>query len=179
MWRLNRWSRSWTALFVFNAVLVWFAFCVGWYSASLRGEQLQVQPHPANERVRPHAAHILQGNLRVVAMLLVGVCTLGLFTLLELVSNAFVLGYGLSAVASGMPEAIPLVARYVPLEFSAFILAASVAEHLSFGLLRCLAVGEPMRLKPALVGLATVVTMLGIAAIVEADVTGVVALLAN
>ncbi len=165
-----------------NAALVSLAVCVGWHAASARHLQLEVQPdratHDTAGNSRRQALHILGGNLRVVATLLVGACTLGLFTLLELLWNAFGLGFGLSALARGSPEAIQLVIRYVPLEFSGFVLAASAAEHLSFMVLRCLAAGETPRFTPAAVALAVALGMLVAAAIIEADVTRLVAVLA-
>ena len=102
----------------------------------------------------------------------------GLLTLLDLLWNAFILGFGLSTLARGSPEAIPLALRYVPLEFSAFVLAASAAEHLSFMVLRCLAAGETPRFTSVIIALAVAIAMLVAAAIIEADVTRLVAVLA-
>jgi len=111
----------------------------------------------------------------VVAELLAGACTLGLFTLLNLLWNAFVLGFGLSTLARGTPAVMPLVIRYVPLEFSAFVLAASAVEHLSFMVLRCLAAEETPRFTSVIVALAVAIAMLVAAAIIEADMTRLVA----
>ena len=167
-------------LVAFNAGLVSLAVCAGWHASSVRNGQFEVRldraaNDPAGD-MRRHTLHILGGNLRVVATLLAGACTLGLFTLLELVWNAFVLGFGLSALARGTPVAIPLVIRYVPLEFSAFVLAAGAAEHLSFMVLRCLAAGETPRFTSSAVALAMALGMLVAAAIIEADVTRLVAM---
>ena len=165
-------------LVALNATLVSLAVCGGWYASSVRNAQFEVRPESlANDPavdLRGHALHILGGNLRVVATLLAGVCTLGLFTLLDLLWNAFVLGFGLSALSRGTPAAIPLVIRYVPLEFSAFVLAAGAAEHLSFMVLRCLAAGENPRFTPATVALAIAIGMLVAAALIEADVARLV-----
>ncbi len=170
-----------SVLVAFNAGLVSLAVGAGWHVSSVRNGQLEVRPaRPANDTaadMRRHTRHILGGNLRVLAMLLGGACTLGLFTLLDLLWNAFVLGFGLSALARGTPAAIPLVMRYVPLEFSAFVLAAGAAEHLSFMVLRCLAAGEPPQFRPATVALATALGMLAAAATIEARVTQLVAAL--
>ena len=165
----------------FNAGCVLLAVCAGWQVSSMQNGQLEVAQDrvasdPAGD-MRRHALHILGGNLRVVATLLAGACTLGLFTLLNLGWNAFVLGFGLSALARGTPAAIPLVFRYVPLEFLAFVLAAGAAEHLSFTVLRCLWAGETPRFTSFAVALALALGMLSAAAVIEADVTRLVAML--
>ena len=179
MWRFARWSRSMPVLVVFNATLVALAVCIGWHVSSVRNGQFEVRPEsPAHDTagdVQRHALHILGGNLRVVATLLAGACTLGLLTLLNLLWNAFGLGFGLSTLARGTPAAIPLALRYVPLEFSAFVLAASAAEHLSFMVLRCLAAGESPRFRPATIALVMAAGMLVAAAMIEADVARLVA----
>ena len=166
-------------LVAFNTALVSLAVCVGWHASSVRNSQFEVRVDKATidtaGDMRRHAVHILDGNLRVVAALLAGACTLGLFTLLDLLWNAFVLGFGLSGLARGTPAAIPLVIRYVLLEFSAFVLTASAAEHLSFMVLRCLAAGDPPRFRSATVALAVALGMLVAAAIIEANVMRLVA----
>ena len=171
-----------SVLVAVNAGLVLCTIGVGWYVSTAGNTQIEVRPdRPANETapdMRRHARRILSGNLRVVASLLGGACTLGLFTLLELLWNAFGLGFGLSALARGTPAAIPLVLRYVPLEFSAFVLTASAAEHLSFMVLRCLATGGTPRFTSATLALATALGMLCAAAIIEARVTQLVGALA-
>ena len=162
-----------------NATLVALAVCVGWHASGVGNGQFEVRlDSAANDTAgdtRRHTLYILGGNLRVVATLLAGACTLGLFTLLDLLWNAFVLGFGLSALTRGTPEAIPLVIRYVPFEFSAFVLTAGAAEHLSFTVLRCLAAGEPPRFTSAAIALVMALGMLVAAAIIEADVTRLVA----
>ena len=171
------------ALVAHNAALVSLAVCVGWHASSVRNAQLDVRLDMAGpdsaENVRQQALAILSGNLRVVATLVAGACTLGLFTLLELLWISVGLGFGLSALARGTPDAIPLVIRYVPLEFLAFVLAARAAEHLSFMVLRCLASGEAPRFTAVTVTLAVAFGMLVVAAIVEAGVTQLVAGLAG
>ncbi len=165
-----------------NAALVSLAVCIGWHASSVRNSQFEVRvdraAHDTAGDIRRHTLHILSGNLRVVATLLAGACTLGLFTLLDLLWNAFVLGFGLSTLARGTPAVMPLVIRYVPLEFSAFVLAASAAEHLSFMVLRCLAAGETPRFRSVIVAFAVAIGMLVAAAIIEADVMRLVAVLA-
>ena len=170
-----------SVLVAVNAGLVLLTVGVGWHVSTAGNTQITVRPdRPANDTaadMRRHALRILGGNLRVVATLLGGACTLGLFTLLELLWNAFGLGFGLSALARGTPAVLPLVIRYVPLEFSAFVLTASAAEHLSFMVLRCLATGGTPRFASAALTLAMALGMLVVAAIIEARVTQLVAAL--
>ena len=165
----------------FNAGFVSLAVCAGWHASNVRHGQFEVRldraTHEPAGDMRRHTLHILNGNLRVVATLFAGACTLGLFTLLVLGWNAFVLGFGLSALASGTPAAVPLVLRYVPLEFSAFVLVAGAAEHLSFMVLRCLAAGETPRFTSCAVALVLALGMLVAAAIIEADVARIAAML--
>ena len=182
MWRFARWSRSMPLLVAYNAALVSLAVCVGWHASSVRSPHFEVRldraAHDTPRDIRRQTLHILGGNLRVVARLLAGACTLGLFTLVDLLWNAFVLGFGLSTLARGTPAAIPLAFRYVPLEFSALVLAASAAEYLSFMVLRCLAAGETPRFTSVGVALAVALGMLVAAAVIEADVMQLVAGLA-
>ena len=169
-------------LITLNTAFVVLAVGVGWHTSCARNGQFEVRVDGATNDtagdMRRQTVHILDGNVRVMATLLAGACTLGICTLLELLWNAFVLGFGLSALARGTPAAIPLVIRYVPLEFSAFVLTASAAEHLSFMVLRCLVAGEPPRFASATVALAVALGMLVAAAIIEAHVLRLVAGLA-
>ena len=178
MRRFARWSRSLPVLLACNAALVSFVICVGWHAANARHARAEVRLDQAARdtagNIRRHVHHIVGGNLRVVATLLAGGCTLGLFTLVHLLWNAFTLGFGLSTLARGSPEAIPLALRYVPLEFSAFVLVASATEHLSFTVLRYLAASETPRFRPATIALAIALGMLVVAAFIEARVTQLV-----
>ena len=179
--RLARWSRSWSILLAVNVLLFNLTVCAGWFSADRRGEQLQVRPlvEITGDRIHSDAAYILRGNLRVAAGLLAGGCTLGLLTLVGLLYNAFLLGYGLSALTRSTAEVLPFLASYVPLEFLAFILVATAAQHLSLGVARCLATGEPVRPRAAAVSLVGGGVLLVVAAIVEASVIPAIAAIAG
>lgn len=181
MQRLDRWSRSWATLFAVNALLFGLTVCAGWLSADHLGEQLHVRP-PAEvtgDRIHVDAANILGINLRVAAGLLAGGCTLGLFTLVGLLYNAFLLGYGLSALTRNAADVLPFLASYVPLEFLGFMLVATATQHLSLGVFRCLATGEPVRLKAGAVSLGGGVALLVVAAVVEASVMPAIAAIAG
>ncbi len=181
MRKLDGWYPSWSVLFAVNVLLFSFTVCGGWFSADRRAEQVQVRPpvEVTSDRIRSDAAHILRGNLRVAAGLLAGGCTLGLFTLVGLLYNAFLLGYGLSALTRGATEVVPFLASYVPLEFLAFILVATAAQHLSLGVALCLATGEPVRLKPGALSLVIGGALLVVAAVVEASVMPAIAAIAE
>lgn len=181
MERLARWSRSWSMLLAVNVVLFSLAVGAGWFSAGLRGEQLQVRPlaEVTGNRIGSDAAYILRGNLRVAAGLLAGGCTLGLFTLVGLLYNAFLLGYGLSALTRSATEVLPFLASYVPLEFLAFILVATATQHLSLGIVRSLATGEPVRLKAGAASIFVGGVLLVVAAVVEASVMPAIAAIAG
>ncbi|HJN44858.1 MAG TPA: stage II sporulation protein M [Vicinamibacterales bacterium] len=165
------------ALVTINTGVVVFAVCIGWHSSSVRHVRFDVRPDRPDEvadtkprDTRAHATKIFGGNVRVVGGLLIGACTLGIETLRNLFWNAFVLGFGLSALMRSSPDLLPQVLRYVPLEFSAFVLAASAGHHLAFTVLRCLAAGETPRFSPSVVVLATALVMLIAAAVIEAGV---------
>ena len=177
MRRLARWSESWSTLLAVNVLLFGLTVCAGWLNADHREEQLQVRPLAAvdGDRIRSDAAYILRANLRVAGGLLAGGCTLGLFSLFGLLYNAFLLGYGLSALSRGAAEVLPFLAGYVPLEFLAFVLVTTAAQHLSFGVVRCLATGAPVRLKAGVLSLAAAGALLVVAAIVEAGVMPAIA----
>ena len=181
MERLGRWSRSWSILLAANVLLFGLTVGAGWFSADRSGEQLQVRP-PADvtgDRIRSDAAYILRSNLRVAAGLLAGGCTLGLFTLVGLLYNAFLLGYGLSALTRSASEVVPFLASYVPLEFLALILVATATQHLSLGVVRGLATGEPVRLRAGTVSLVIGGLLLVVAAVVEASVMPAIAAIAG
>ena len=177
MERLGRWSRSWSMLLAANVLLFGLAACAGWLSADRRGEQVQVRPSAdiTGDRIRSDAAYILRSNLRVAGGLLAGACTLGLLTLVGLLYNAFHLGYGLSALTRGAPEILPFLASYVPLEFLALILVATATQHLSWGVVRGLATGEPVRFSAGAVSLIIGGVLLVVAAVVEASVMPAIA----
>lgn len=179
--RLDRWTRSWSALLAANTLLFGLTVCAGWVSADLRGEQLQVRPFAdlTGDRIAADAAYILRGNLWVAAGMLAGACTLGLFSLFGLLYNGFVLGYGVSAMTRGAAETLPFLASYAPMEFLAFILVVTAAQHLSFGVVRCLAAGEPVRPRAAGVSLAAAGVLLVVAAVVEASVIPAISAIAR
>ena len=174
----SRWFPSLRTLVAFNATIVWLAGGAGWCAAGASGARANVRPVQVavhGGQTRHDVRVILTGNLQVTRGLLAGSCTLGLSTMLELGRHSFVLGFGLSALTRSAPEIIPLLARYVPLEFSAFALAASAAEHLALTVLWCLAAGRTPRFTPMVATLAAALGMLIAAALIEADVARLVA----
>ncbi len=180
MRRFTRWLRSLPALVALNTTLVAVAVGVGSQVSMPQFEEAAASgvtrsPEFGEYSFRTHALHILRGNLRVVGVLLAGACTLGALTLFTLLWNAVVLGSGFTTLAGALPGAAGLLLRYVVLEFFAFILVASVAEHLSVMVLRCLAGDELPRLAADAATLAAALALLVIAALIEADVAIIVA----
>ncbi len=180
MGRLARWSRSLPTLVLLNAALVSAAVGIGGQTGALSGDSVltgvrTIRPVVVERTRWQHASHILRGNLGVVGGLLAGICTLGGLTVLTLLWNAYVLGHGLSVLGHATPEAVPLVLRYALLEFSSFVLVASVAEHLVGTVLRCLVASEPPQFAAGLLTLVVAIAMLTVAALIEADVAQLVA----
>ncbi len=180
MRRLSRWFRSLSALVVLNAILVLVGVAIGCLAFAGERHRPSTGPgtstgHATERTLLEHAGHILRVNLSVAGGMLAGVCTLGGLSALTLLWNAFGLGYGLLTLGHVEPAVIPLVFRYVLIEFFALVLVVSVAEHLGGMVLRCLAANEPVRLKTPLVALGAAVALLTVAALIEADVTGRVA----
>jgi len=112
---------------------------------------------------------------RLVALaLLSGICTFGTFTVVVLAWNGYLLGHGLAAIGRSTPELLPLMLRYVPLEFGAFVLIAAVSHYVTIHLARVL-LGRSTRALGAsawATGLAVCLLVLG--AWVEAHVTPLV-----
>lgn len=174
MWSPARWSRSLPTLVALNAALTLAVICLG---ADLAG----LQPAPPADRLTlvqrggPCApgsviAHVLTGNLLVAGGLLAGACTLGAFTLALLLANGLMLGVGAVHLARDLPDMAPLLWRHVPLEFSALVTLAGVAEYIASGVFWSLAFRCPPRVVPGLVGLGVGCALLVAAAIAEADV---------
>lgn len=155
-----------------NIALLAAAIVVGWLVSASRGAVVsprELLTGSGNEgRFLADAGYILTMNLRVIGTLLVGACTLGLLTLAQVAWLGYSLGYGLSALSRGGEGTIPLVLRYVPFEFLAFVLTASVAQGAVWMTIRCLTARE--RPKPAgtIVLLATAILLLVVAAALEA-----------
>jgi hypothetical protein len=108
-------------------------------------------------------------NLRVGGLLLAGVCTLGVFSAAQLLWHGYWLGYALSALArTAAAGTMPLVLSYLPFEFLAFVLLASVAEGAAYMIVRTLALREPARPAVAVRLFAAAVSLLAAGACMEA-----------
>lgn len=158
-------------LVVFNTGLLVAAIGAGWLASASRGVVTPfalLRGSGDHGRFLADAAHILTTNLRVLGSLLAGACTLGLLTVAQLAWLGFSLGYGLAAISRGSTGTIPLVLSYLPSEFLAFILTASVAQGAAWMTLRCLAARERVRPAGAVVLLAAAILLLVVAAALEA-----------
>jgi uncharacterized membrane protein SpoIIM required for sporulation len=158
-------------LVAFNSVWVIAAIGIGWLVSASRGV---MTPHGLlpdagdHGRLLADASYILGTNLRVAGTLLLGACTLGLLTVGHLAWLGYSLGYRLSAIARASEGTIPLVLSYLPCEFLAFVLTASVAQGAAWMTVRCLATRERMRPAPWAALLALAILLLAVAALLEA-----------
>lgn len=169
-------------LVLFNLALLLCAATVGWTVSSSRAVVAVPRALPLSEtdgRFIGDAVYVLTMNLRVVGTLLVGACTLGLLTVGQLVWLGFSLGHGLSALSRGPAGTIPLVMRYIPFEFLAFVLTASVAQRVAWMTVRSLAVRERVQPGGAAALLGVAILLLVLAAAVEAWVTPAIGVLAG
>lgn len=168
---------GWTLwhLVVFNAVVLGVFALAGALASSVSGAELTVaaRPFASAHGIGPaggDAWRIFTANVHVAALMLAGACSLGTFTLALLSWNGYVLGFGLSSLARGAPECLPLLARYVPLEFLALTLVAAASEHLALMGLRALVGKARVELK----GIGRLVmlslALLAAGALVEAEV---------
>ena len=160
-----------TRLVAGNTGLLAAAVGAGWLLSAARGVVTPFAPPSGADAGGAFffdAAAILSTNLRVMAGLLAGAATLGVFTVAQLAWLGFSLGYGLSAISRGTSGTIPLVLSYLPSEFLAFILTASVAQGAAWMTLRSLAARERARPAGALALLAVALLLLVAAAGLEA-----------
>jgi uncharacterized membrane protein SpoIIM required for sporulation len=160
----------WTTLVRVNLVLLVAAAAAGWLAASLCGAG--APPHAsaaARGALTSDAIHIFAVNLHVGLLLLAGVCTLGVFSVAQLLWHGYWLGYLLSALTRGAASGtMPLVLSYLPVEFLAFALIATVAEGAAWMIIRSLAFHDRLRARPAAALLGGAVALLAGAACIEA-----------
>ena len=113
---------------------------------------------------------IVSGNLRVLLALLLGACTLGLLNIMVVAWNGYGLGFGLAVLSEGSPAVVQMLMRYLPVEFSAIVLASTGAMLLSRWIVGVLLVGDAPRLKSAGCLGAASLLLIVLAAIIEAGV---------
>ena len=174
MTALLRWSRSATRLVAVNALVLAASLGAGWAvgTASAGANGGNVFQHTAGESqdALTDVTIILEGNLRVIATLLLGACTLGLLSVAAVAWNGFGLGVGLAVLARESPEVVYLLLRYLPFEFSAFVLASAASMSLSRWIVMVLGAIDGATLRPAASLLASSLTLIALAAVIEAGV---------
>jgi uncharacterized membrane protein SpoIIM required for sporulation len=107
-------------------------------------------------------------NLRVMGIIVLGVCTLGVFSAIEFAWLGFSFGMDVFTVAHSWPKVLGLFLCYAPIEVSAFCLAASASQFFSISVVRCLFLREPLRVRGAILTLTVAIAMLMVADFIEA-----------
>ncbi len=107
---------------------------------------------------------IVANNLGVLASLVLGAVTFGIYTSVTLAWNGYSLGAVLLSLQREAPDQIPRVAPHITLEFTAFLLGASAAWVLLVDGIGCLAANRPVRLRGVATVLALAVACLLVAA---------------
>jgi len=103
-----------------------------------------------------------------MGVIVLGVCTLGVFSTIELLWLGFSFGMDVFTIARSWPRVLGLFLSYAPIEISAFCLAASASQFFSISAARCLFLQEPLRVREAVLTLAVAIAILLGAAFVEA-----------
>lgn len=102
-------------------------------------------PAPASAELWAAAAFLFSRNMMVVGVLLLGACTFGILTLMTLGWNGYHLGFGLGTLHMASPERAMWVLLYVPIEFTALLIASTAAMELSRHLFCSLVCGHDFR----------------------------------
>ena len=157
-----------------NALVLVTAIGAGWVSGTVSGStpamSLGVAAPSESHDFTQDVAHIIEGNLRVVASLLIGACTGGILTLAVLVWNGYYLGFGLAMLSRNAFEDIHLLMRYLPFEFAALGLASAASMSLSMTLGLLLFDNERTSMRGAVWMVTASMCLLVIAAVIEAGV---------
>lgn len=98
---------------------------------------------------------IVVNNVSVLASLVLGAVTFGIYTSVTLAWNGYSLGAVLVSLQQEAPDQLPRVAPHIMLEFTAFLLGASAAWVLLVDGIGCLAAKHRVRVR----GIATVLAL--------------------
>ena len=116
------------------------------------------------------ALHIARGNLQALgAMLALGLCSGGVYSLLVLVFNGFALGRTLPAVLHASPSVAAFMLTYVPAEFVAMLSGCFCVQSVYLAAGRWLVRGERLEMSRPLAAAALAVGLLLVGAWLEAD----------
>ncbi|MGH9741704.1 MAG: stage II sporulation protein M [Candidatus Acidiferrum sp.] len=111
---------------------------------------------------------IASWNLRVMGTIVLSVCTLGVFSLVELVWLGFSFGMDAFSIWQHGHGVLSYFLTYAPIEVSAFAISASAAQSFSLSTLRFFFLKERLCVRPALLSLGAAVFLLLAAALMEA-----------
>lgn len=151
-----------------NATVLALAVMAGAYTA-----------HPVQQDAEPGRlvrsegavfAHVVVANGKVMALMLIGTVSLGVFSALVVTWNGFHLGAGLASLFETQPAVAWLVMRYVPIEFGGLALASAASMQMSYQIIRVLFAGRSASFVPALLAYLCAGVLVLIAAVIEARV---------
>lgn len=165
-------TSTWIVL-VWHLVVLGVSVGSGWMVHALRPNVAVldiVRSAPDALSTRERAVYIASQNLKVLAIIVCGAVSFGLLSVVALAWNGYVLGFGLAVLWSVAPDGLSLLARYVPLEFGAFVLGSAAAHVTCLRAVRALVLSEPVTLIPAAALVVIAVVLIVAAALIEADV---------
>jgi uncharacterized membrane protein SpoIIM required for sporulation len=111
---------------------------------------------------------ILKNNFKLVLMIFCGAFTFGIYPAVVLCANALVLGSDLVVILGTNPSELRYLLPFLPQEFVAFSLAASVSEYFGLRLFRYLFFGEAFgRFCASLWFMFLTVVLIALAAVLE------------
>ena len=152
-----------------DAVVLAAAVGGGWLTAPAGELELQNLPGTGREAAAT-ALRIARGNLQALgAMLLLGLCSGGVYSLLVLASNGFALGWTLPAVLQASPGVALFMLTYVPAEFMAMLSGCFCVQRVYLSVGRWLVRGEQLEMGGSLKAAAVSVGLLLVGAWLEAD----------
>lgn len=152
-----------------DAAILVAALAAGWLTAPAGELEWQNLPSTSREAAAT-ALLIARGNLQALgAMLLLGLCTGGVYSLLVLASNCFALGRTLPAVLQTTPSVALFLLTYIPAEFVALLSGCFCVQCVCLSLGRWLVLGERPEMRRSLTAAAVSVGLLLVGAGLEAD----------
>lgn len=170
---LKQISLSLPGIIAVNFGLLGSAIGSGWLTAASSHSQMSLHIGTAQgwatSTFLQDFVHIATWNLRVMATIVFGVSTIGIFALIELAWIGFSFGMDSYAICHRSPRVVPIFLTYAPLEISAFTLSASATLSFSLSALRFFFLKERQQFRGALILLGIAVTLLLVAAALEAN----------
>jgi uncharacterized membrane protein SpoIIM required for sporulation len=156
-----------------NAVLLAGAVTAGVWGAPSVGSGIQPARVPGTEAAV--FVPVILANGKVLALMMLGTVSLGLLSALLVVWNGIHLGAGLAPLFEAQPAVAWLVMRYVPIEFSALIVASAASMEMSYQVVRSLFARREGSFAPPMLAFAGAAVLLLIAAAIESQVASRIA----